>query len=389
MRRGILAGMVAALLVAAAGSAAPAKSPNVSLTGRPAGLVAGRPWNAVLAVRGSRPSRVGLRATSGDRRIATSARQWRQGRYRGRLVFPAAGRWTLTARLGRKQFRLGTILVRARGPRPLVLFRPTELALDRDGSLLVVESGDNRVVRVDAGTGRISPLMKAAAPFGLAIAPSGELYVSSGSALLRFDAAGRSSTVAQMETDVGPVAVDAAGNVYFTTTTLIFRIRGGMGPVEHIAGTGEVGNGGDGGPAQAAQLDAPHGLVIAGGTLSLSDGGNDRIRRIDLASGIIAPVASIVGPAGLGLGADGSLLVCEQRANRVLRIHPSGASTVVAGTGRKASTGDGGPATAAALDTPTDVAVASDGTVYVLEGFASGRIRRIDPSGRITTVLRR
>jgi sugar lactone lactonase YvrE len=389
MRRGVLAGMVAALLVAAAGSAAPAKSPNVSLAGRSAGLVAGRPWNAVLAVRGSRPSRVGLTATSGDRRIATSARRWRQGRYRGRLVFPAAGRWTLTARLGRKQFRLGTILVRARGPRPLVLFRPTELALDRDGSLLVVESGDNRVVRVDAGTGRISPLVTAAAPFGLAIAPSGELYVSSGSALVRFDAAGRSSTVARMETDVGPVAVDAAGNVYFTTTTRIFRIRGGMDPVEHIAGTGEVGNGGDGGPAQAAQLDAPHGLVIAGGTLFLSDGGNDRIRRIDLASGIIAPVAPIVGPAGLGLGADGSLLVCEQRANRVLRIHPSGASTVVAGTGRKASTGDGGPATAAALDTPTDVAVASDGTVYVLEGFASGRIRRIDPSGRITTVLRR
>lgn len=274
-------------------------------------------------------------------------------------------------------------------PRPLALLRPTELALDRTGSLLVVESGASRIVRIDPGTGRIGQVATAARPFGVAVAPSGELFVSSASSVLRFGAARRASTVVRLDTDVGPVATDAPGTVFFATSTRIFRIVGGTGLVEHIAGSGVVGNGGDGGPALAAQLDAPHGLAAAGGALFFSDGGNDRVRRIDLVPGIITGVAPIVGPAGLALGADGSLFVCEARANRLLRIDPFGAVTVVAGTGTRRSTGDGGPATAAAIDTPTDVAVAADGTLHVLEGFASGRIRRIDPAGRIGTLMRR
>lgn len=383
------AGALLALVLVGAATAAPQGGPTVTLVSRPSAVVAGRPWNAVLVVRGARPATVAITASTGTRRLRVRALRRGRGRYVARLVLPAPGRWTLAARLGRKAFALGAVRARAGAPLPVVLFRPTELAIDRADSLLVVENGASRVVRVDVRTGRIAQVATAARPFGLAATPSGELYVSSASSVLRFDAAGRASTVARMDTDVGPVAADAAGNVYFTTSTRIFRIPGGTGPVEHIGGTGVVGNDGDGGPALAAEFDAPHGLAVAGSSLYVSDGGNDRIRRIDLANGIITGVAPIVGPAGLALGADGSLYVCEARGNRLLRIDRSGGSTVVAGTGAKASRGDGGPAVAAAIDTPTDVAVAANGTLYVLEGYGSGRIRRIDPAGRIGTLVRR
>ncbi|HEX2292275.1 MAG TPA: hypothetical protein VHH55_03115, partial [Gaiellaceae bacterium] len=92
---------------------------------------------------------------------------------------------------------------------------------------------------------------------------------------------------------------------------------------------------------------------------------------------------------GLGVAPDGTLLVCEQRANRLLRVDAPGRVSVVAGSGVRASTGDGGPAAAAALHTPTDVVAAADGTLFVQEGTSSGRVRRIAPNGRINTLRRR
>ena len=149
MRRGLLVGALAALLLAAVGSAAPEKSPRVSLTARPSTLVAGRPWTAVLAVRGSQPARVALTATLGHRRVVTTARKWRRGRYRARLVFPAPGRWRLAAKIGRTRVPLGAVAVRAATRPPLVLVAPTEAVLEPNGSILVAESGQSRLARID------------------------------------------------------------------------------------------------------------------------------------------------------------------------------------------------------------------------------------------------
>ncbi|HEU4942892.1 MAG TPA: hypothetical protein VFT18_06470, partial [Gaiellaceae bacterium] len=133
--------MLVALLLAAGSTAATGRAPRVSLASRPSGLVAGRPWNAVLIVRGSRPARIALTAVSGRRRVVVPVRRWRNERYRCRLLFPVAGRWSLTARVGGKRYRLGAVLVRARAPVPLVLAYPTAAVLDRDGSLFLVETG--------------------------------------------------------------------------------------------------------------------------------------------------------------------------------------------------------------------------------------------------------
>jgi DNA-binding beta-propeller fold protein YncE len=296
----LLVAITCGLLLAGSGVASTQKSPTVSLASRPSGLVAGRPWNAVLVVRGFRPARVAVTATSGRRRVAVSVRRWRKERYRGRLVFPAAGRWSLTALVGGKRFRLGALLVRARAPVPLQLVYPTAAVLDQGGSLLVVETGSSAgIVRIDPATGREASVARLARPFGVVRAPSGALYASDGNRVLRIDRGGSTTTVAEAASDVGPLTVDGAGNVYFTTATQIFRIPGGSGAATHIAGSGVEGGGGDRGPALAAEFHAPHGLAIgADGALYVSDTGNNRIRRIDLSTGVIDAFAAAEGLQG-------------------------------------------------------------------------------------------
>jgi SMP-30/gluconolaconase/LRE-like protein len=387
LRAGVI---TAALVLLAVGSAATIKEPTVSLASARTGAVASRPWTAVLLVRGTQPPGVALIATSGRRRIAVSARRWRKGRYRARLVFPVAGRWTLTARSGGRRFRLGVVVVRAPVRPPLVLVYPTEAILEPSGSLLVAESGRSRIARIDPNTGRDTPVVRIVHPYGIALTPSGVLFATSESRVVRVGSGGATTTIADAGEDVGPLALDGAGNLYFGTVARIFRIESGTGAVTAYAGTGTRGGGGDGGPAPQAELNAPHGLVIgADGALYVADTGNHRVRRIDPATHVISAVAAGDGPAGLAVESGGVLYVAERDGLRVSRIDPSGTKTLVAGTGVRGNTGDGGPATTARLDEPFDVVRKAGGELFILQSGATGRIRRVAPSGTITTVARR
>ena len=159
---------------------------------------------------------------------------------------------------------------------------------------------------------------------------------------------------------------------------------------------------GDGGPASQASLRCPHSVVVEpNGDVIIADSGNNRIRKVD-ASGTIrtivgtgahgfrgdggpALLASLDDPKGLALDLYGNLLIADSLNHRIRKVDANGIITTIAGIGRAADAGDGGPATLASLYKPRTLSVAPDGSVLIAEPLGN-RIRRIDPLGIITTV---
>ena len=168
--------------------------------------------------------------------------------------------------------------------------------------------------------------------------------------------------------------------------------------IETVAGSGANG---DGGAATAAQIGAIQGIAIdRSGNLYLSDTDNHRVRRVDR-SGVIttiggtgtggfsgdggpATAAQFNLPYGIAVDSAGAVYVADLGNNRVRRIGPDGTVTTVAGTGAKGSAGDGGPAAAAQLFTPRNVAVDAAGNLYISE-FEGHRVRRVSTDGKIAT----
>jgi streptogramin lyase len=141
-------------------------------------------------------------------------------------------------------------------------------------------------------------------------------------------------------------------------------------------------------------------VAAADGALLFSDGGRVLRRELDGrvvtvagrprpqdASGDGGPaVGAGLAPAGLALLPDGSLLIAEYVNERIRRVDPAGRISTVAGTGRAGSSGDGGLATAARLTSPLHLAAYPDGSYLIVEGNSYVRVRRVGPTGRITTV---
>src|SRR5215208_5674161 len=204
------------------------------------------------------------------------------------------------------------------------------------------------------------------------------------------------------------VALDAEGNMYISDTGDYCSGPGGdtvrkvdpHGTITTVAGTGEAGFSGDGGPATKARLDFPSAVAVdREGNLYIADGSNYRIRKVDK-DGIIttfagtgkarhsgdggpATSAQLREPACMVFDAQGNLYLADYTSVR--KIDPSGTITTVAGTGRFGYSGDGGPATKAALALPIGIALDREGNLYIACHHNS-RVRKVDPKGKITTV---
>ena len=160
------------------------------------------------------------------------------------------------------------------------------------------------------------------------------------------------------------------------------------GIIDTIAGIAPRGFSGDEGPALTAAFNTPSALAVGNDCkLFIADLGNNRVRMIDSA-GIVHTVAEVPSPGSLAAGPDGSIYIGTWGFfnQRVYRLDPSGRLTPFAGTGLNGFSGDGGPALDAQISTPVDLAVSSDGVVFISD-TNNKRIRKVDREGVITTFV--
>jgi uncharacterized protein (TIGR03437 family) len=348
-----------------------------------------------------------------------------------------------------------------------MLADPSAVAVDIAGNLYVADSFNNRIRRVTpagiistvAGSGSPGPdgafsgglsgdggpatAARIAQPSGVAIDGSGNLFIAEptfnrirkvtllgtittvvGGGIcsfftefnVGFSGDGGLASAAQIACPTG-VAVDAVGNYYIADTrnNRVRRVTP-VGIITTVAGSGPAnsvgGFGGDGGPATAAMLSQPSAIVVdAVGNLVIADTGNNRIRKVTVSSGIITTVAgsgpSFLGgdpgfngdgglatlaqlsrPSGITVDVPGNIYIADSGNNRIRRVAPSGIITTVAGSGPAASvggfSGDGGPATAAQLSRPVGVAVNAAGNLFISD-YANQRIRDLSAGPAITS----
>lgn len=200
------------------------------------------------------------------------------------------------------------------------------------------------------------------------------------------------------------VAIDAQGYTYVAQwhENRIRRISPGGAVIETIAGDGTLGYAGDGGPSALARFKHPKDLVVdAEGNLYVADSGNRRVRMI-APDGTISTVAgngnhghggdggpatdaTMMEPYGLALDAAGNLYISDWSAHVVRKVATDGRISTVAGSGVAGYSGDGGGAASAQLNMPAGMSVDAAGNLYIAD-FGNHRIRRVTPGGTISTV---
>jgi RHS repeat-associated protein len=306
---------------------------------------------------------------------------------RARQEYTIATDWTTTlTRRGTRMFGLGGWSLGVHhvfDPNGGVLYLGTgERQTGKRNTTIQAAVGSGRFCATppDCGDGGPATQAQLSQPFGLAVAPNGDLYFAD-------RLAGR----------VGRVGADG-----------VVRTVAGMNGVA-CSPTAPCG---DGGPATAAQLNLPYSVAVGGdGSLYIADAVGHRIRKVGL-DGIITTVAgngvqcgfgapkcgdggpataaNLFQPQGIAIGTAGELYIADSGSNLVRRVGPDGIISTIAGPGPSASClpgspcGDGGPATAARV-VPEAIAVGPDGSVYISDLLVN-RIRRIAPDGTLTSV---
>ena len=200
-----------------------------------------------------------------------------------------------------------------------------------------------------------------------------------------FSGDGGAATSAQLNYPAG-LAIDASGNIYFADqgNQRVRKITASTGIISTIAGTGTSGFSGDGGAATSAQINNPAAVAVdASGNIYISDQYNQRIRKITASTGNISTIAgtgtysytgdggaatsaTFQNPAGIEIDGSGNIYIADLFNHVVRKITAStGVISTVAGSGSAGYSGDGGSATSANLNYPTDIALDDSGHLYI------------------------
>ena len=300
------------------------------------------------------------------------------------------------------------------------LFLPGGVAADNAGNVYIADTHNERIRKVDTSgtittiagdgdfgfTGDGGPATSAqVSPSDVALDSAGNVYIAGGGGRIRkVDTLGTITTIAGDGTfSTSDVALDNAGNVYIVAIDNLIRKVDTLGTISTFAGNGTAGFSGDGGPATAARLDFPSGIAVdTAGNVYIADRFNHRIRKVDT-SGTITTIAGdgtfgfggdggpafaaqLRSPQDVALDTAGNVYIADTLNHRIRKVDTSGTISTFAGNGTAGFSGDGGPATAAQLTDPTaDVAADNAGNVYIADR-STHRIRKVDTSGTITTI---
>ena len=263
------------------------------------------------------------------------------------------------------------------------LSNPRALAIDASGNLYISEVGDFRIRRVSA-TGIVSTV--------------------AGNGVAGYSGDGGLAVNASLSAETG-LALDPSGNLYIADAhNMCVRMVTPAGAINTFAGKCTVqGFSGDGGPATSATLNVPASVMFANGNLYIADSSNQRIRKVS-GNGTITTIAGNGGaggysgdggsatntalnfPLGMAMDGAGNLYFADGDNFRVRRIAPTGGITTVAGDGVEGFAGDQGPAANAELNYPEDVAIDVAGNLLIAD-YENNRIRKVVISSGVISTL--
>jgi sugar lactone lactonase YvrE len=244
------------------------------------------------------------------------------------------------------------------------LQEPFAVAFDAKGNTYIAEHAGHRVT---------------------VLSPSGERRVLAGTGEKGLSGDGGPGPEARFN---GPhhLLMGPDGHLYVADTfnNCIRRIDLKTGVVSRVAGTGEKGFSGDGGPALEARFGGIYAIAFRGNVLYACDLDNRRVRAISLKTGIVKTVAGngekgvpqdggdtlaepLFDPRAIDLDAKGNLYICERGGHALRVVDPKGRIRTVAGNGEAGFSGDGGPAKAARFRGPKHVSVDKAGRVLITD----------------------
>lgn len=269
------------------------------------------------------------------------------------------------------------------------LNQPFDVAFAPDGDLLLSDTGNHKIRRIDAKTKVITTV--------------------AGTGAKGFSGDGGPATEAKLDEPYG-LAVDAEGNITFADrlNRRVRRVVAKSKTIETVAGDGSKSSSGDGGPAIKAGLVEPNGVALDGkGSLYIADVAGNRVRKVDLTTGLIstfagdgqsrhlgdglpAARASIHGARAVEVTSKDTVWILERQGNTLRGVSGRGGPiSTLAGTGKSGASGDGDLASKATFNGPKEFCIDPAGNIYIVD-TENHAIRRIDAAtGRISTVAGR
>lgn len=306
--------------------------------------------------------------------------------------------------------------------RSLALFLLVPLAVQGQGGHITTIAGNG--VTQYIGDGWPATSYSLAMPYGVCVDRAGNVFSTdfasyrvrrivhdsiftyAGTGMPGYTGDGAAATAATLHNPYA-ITVDTGGNVYVLEqyNDVVRKIDKATGVITTICGTGMGGFYGEGVPGLTARMEQPSGLCMdKAGNLYIADRGNQRVRMMNMTTGIINTVAgtgtngfsgdgaaatsaNLSYPTGLCMDTLGNLYIADNANHRIRKVDAvTGIITTVAGTGTPGFSGNGGPAVDAQLLQPNSIFMSRKGFLYISD-FGNNVIRIMGPDGGINNVV--